>query len=408
MIRLLRTSFQPVIVMVVLVAAIAAAPMSSAQTPATPEAVTKSFEFYPQETGLGTYFNPTLKAGQTEKFKVIIANTGSVAQNLATYPTNAYTRDGGGFASAAMNTPPNEVTTWLNYPADIYSIEPGKGLELTFEISVPDDTPPGQYITAIATQQIDPSAVGGYQDLKQLLRYVIPVFITVPGETSKGFGITNIDLVQNPDNLVVGLAIENTGDVRVRPEGSIQLLDQSGALIATFPVKMDSVYAHDSTTLTLGASGSLPPGTYTVRVNLSDAETGTTATAEKSGLEAAAAATPVPQQVVSPAATAAPKPAADNVQFAEVAATIVNHGEQITNAQLSLVASKDGAEVERFPISQSLSLPTGETPVTTRYIPAEGWSSGSWTFELLVETVDPSGAAVVIARLPVDGTITIP
>ena len=179
-------------------------------------------------------------------------------------------------------------------------------------------------------------------------------------------------------------------------------------MIATFPVKMDSVYAHDSTTLTLGASGSLPPGTYTVRVNLSDAETGTTATAEKSGLEAAAAATPVPQQVVISAATAAPKPAADNVQFAEVAATIVNNGEQITNAQLSLVASKDGAEVERFPISQSLSLPTGETPVTTRYIPAEGWSSGSWTFELLVETVDPSGAAVVIARLPVDGTITIP
>ena len=103
-----------------------------------------------------------------------------------------------------------------------------------------------------------------------------------------------------------------------------------------------------------------------------------------------------------------PSPSADDVQFATVDAVISNNGEPVANAQLSLIASVNGEEVERFPISQSLSLPTGETPITTRYIPATGWTSGEWTFELLLETVDPSGAAVVVGRQAIEGSITIP
>ena len=119
-------------------------------------------------------------------------------------------------------------------------------------------------------------------------------------------------------------------------------------------------------------------------------------------------ATPVPVLISITSATATPKPAADDVQFVQVEATIQNSGDPVANAQLSLVASKDGAEVERFPISQSLSLPTGDTPISTRYLPADGWTTGTWTFELLLESVDPSGAAIVLGRLPVDGTVTIP
>jgi hypothetical protein len=88
--------------------------------------------------------------------------------------------------------------------------------------------------------------------------------------------------------------------------------------------------------------------------------------------------------------------------------TVLNNGDPSTGVQLSLIAFLDGEEVERFPINQSLSLPTGETPITTRYIPATGFTTGEWTFELLLETVTPGGAAVVAARIEIETTIEVP
>ena len=98
----------------------------------------------------------------------------------------------------------------------------------------------------------------------------------------------------------------------------------------------------------------------------------------------------------------------DQVQFATIEAILTNTGEAVGNAQLSLIASVDGAEVERFPINQSLSLPTGDTAITTRYIPVTGWTSGTWTFDLVLETVDASGVAVVVARAAIPDSIAIP
>jgi hypothetical protein len=90
-----------------------------------------------------------------------------------------------------------------------------------------------------------------------------------------------------------------------------------------------------------------------------------------------------------------------------VTTTVLNNGDPATGVQLSLVAYLDGEEVERFPINQSLSLPTGETPITTRYIPATGFTAGEWSFELLLEAVAPGGAAVVVARTTIEETITV-
>jgi hypothetical protein len=119
-------------------------------------------------------------------------------------------------------------------------------------------------------------------------------------------------------------------------------------------------------------------------------------------------ATPEPTPLTIASGSVTPAPDADNVHFANVEAVIRNSGEPVTNAQLSLIARVDGEEVERFTISQSLALASGDTPISTRYIPAAGWTSGDWTFELLLETIDSSGGAIVVSRLSLEETITIP
>lgn len=281
-------------------------------------------------------------------------------------------------------------------------------MEIRFSLAVPNDTPPGQYISAVAAEHAAAGEIEGTEYLLQKTRYVVPVFITVPGETTAGFEVGDITATTDSGATVIAVELENTGDIRVRPQGDISLIDSDGKRAVSIPVEMESIYAHDGTTLTVGTTQVLPPGDYTVEVNLSDKETKTTASGASDPVHIDLAATPVPQTISISTATIEPGPDADNVQFAVVDATISNSGEPVTNAQLSLLVSKNGEEVERFPISQSLALPAGDTDVNTRYIPLEGWSSGEWTFDLLLETVEGSGAAVVVASQPIEGSITVP
>ena len=248
--------------------------------------------------------------------------------------------------------------------------------------------------------------------LTQRLRYVVPVFITVPGQMEAGFGLTDIALTSNDEALLIRLSIENTGDVRVRPEGDVIVTDSTGTLIATIPVTMQSVYAHDSTILTLGVPLDVGDETYGVDVDLSDPDTGESVSGSVSDVRPelesqASAATPGPQALFIESASVVPGPSTGDVQFVTVDATIVNAGDPVGNAQLSLAVGLNGEDVERFPINQSLSLPTGETAVSARYIPVTGWTEGEWSFELLLEIVQPDGAAVVETSFPIPEAVTI-
>lgn len=384
-------------------------PGSGLSTPATQEPESRSFAFYPTETGFGTYFNEIVNAGESVTLKATIANTGNVEQDLRTYSVDAFTAEGGGFASAEYGTQENEVTGWIEYSEEVFTIEVGTGIERTFSVAVPDGTAPGQYLAAIAAQNAESTEVEGSGNFRQIIRFVVPVFITVPGDTTTSFEIGDVSITTTNDAYVLSVVIQNTGDIRVRPEGEVRLLDSSGALLASLPVAMDSVYARESTVLKVSAPASVGTGPFGVDVLLADPESSAVASGQARDLMAEQPLDEVVQTPISiMSGSVAPSPSLDNVQFANVEATISNNGEPVTNAQLSLIARVDGEEVERFTVVQSLSLPTGDTPISTRYIPATGWTSGTWTFELLLETVEPGTASIVVDRLVLPDAIEVP
>jgi hypothetical protein len=376
--------------------------------PFTEDRVSRSFLFHPADTGILTAFEPTIEAGDSTELTVLIGNNGDVVQDLRTYPVNVFTAIGGGMGADVYGAAPNPVTAWIDYPEDTVSLEPGAGIERTFTVHVPEGTPPGEYIAGIAGEHADAADVENSENFSQRLRYVVPIFITVPGEMETKFTFGEVSLRVLPDVFVIEIPVVNSGDMHVQPEGTIELRDESGQIIATIPVSMMPVFAREETVLSVGISGGLATGTYQVEIEFTDPDSGVTARVDNATIVAEIAATPEPTLLSISSASVTPAPAADNVQFANVDAVIRNSGEPVTNAQLSLIANLDGEEVERFTISQSLALPSGDTPINTRYIPAAGWTTGTWTFELLLEVIDPSGAAVVVSRFPLEEVITIP
>lgn len=382
----------------------------SAQPVATPGPIAtheRAFEFYPEETGFGTYVDRTLNPGEAATVTMLVGNTGTVEQSFVVYPTNARTAEGGGFLAADVDEPTQGVTDWLDLESQEVTLEPGTGQLIEFTIRVPEGAEPGQYLTAVAAQHATDFAVEGSDAFRQIIRFAIPVFIRVPGAAETIFSIDAITASVDDAFSYVSIDIRNDGDIRVRPEGTITIRDSEGRIIATIPVAMDSVYAHDGTTLTVGAMGVLDDGEYLVAVDLIDPESQVTVQVEQVVTVQGADAGGLPGLSIEQAGLS-PMPSADDVQFVAVDAVILNMVDApILNAQLSLVAYVDGQEVERFPIVQALSLQPGETPISTRYIPANGWSSGTWTFELLIETVEQGGVAVVVARQPLDEAIVV-
>lgn len=278
-----RPSIVTVLVSAILVCTWVSSPsLVTVQTPeaspaADPDRAAQSFAFYPLETGFGSFFAPTIDAGGSAEMTALLANSGSVAQELQTYSANAYTAQGGGFEAAEYGTPVTEVATWLAYDERTLALDPGEGAEITFTVTVPEGTGPGQYIAAVAAEPAEASDVQGTGAFEQKTRYVVPVFITVPGETETGFEIGEMDLYADDDAVLIDVGIQNTGNIRVQPQGTVDIIDGTGALVLSLPVQMESIYAHESTVLTLAAAGALPQDTYRIRVSVSDPDTGATA-----------------------------------------------------------------------------------------------------------------------------------
>jgi hypothetical protein len=398
-----------IVLWLVLAASLNTAIAQNATPPAEVAPDTLAFVIYPAEKQQGDFFTATIKAGEQTVLKAVLGNTGKVAFKARTYALNAGTAPNGGFLAASKDAPPNDVTRWLDYPEATYDLEPGKAVQLPLTIKVPKGTAPGQYLTAVAMETAEPRAVGGSAVFKQVIQQVVPVFITVPGPIKPKFEIGDITLTTQGVVSALTIEIKNRGNVRVKPTGTVTVTDASGATVLTAPITMDSVYARDETMLTIGVPA-LAGGTYKVSAEFKDPETGAKASVSDVKVAAQASATPV---AVSPvaitSATATPQPSLDKIQFLNIAVTITNNGDAITNARLTLSVSHDGKAIEDYPLSESLALPIGDTTVQSRYIPATGWSSGTWTFSLRLESVDPNtGVAATIAARDLGGPIVVP
>ena len=69
---------------------------------------------------------------------------------------------------------------------------------------------------------------------------------------------------------VVSIAVENTGNVRLKPVVTFALLDATGAQVSQASVQMDTFYAHTKTFVEVSLAALLLPGAYAVRLSLDD------------------------------------------------------------------------------------------------------------------------------------------
>src|SRR5450759_1539683 len=157
----------------------------------------------------GSYFDLTLRPGDTQGLQVDIANAGDAEIAARTYATDAYTIINGGFGGRLRDMPQTGMTTWVDYATDVVVLPAGKTIRNTFTVTVPKDAGPGEYITALVVENAEPIVNSGAVSFNQIIRQAIAVVVTVPGARTPALAIGGATNKIVAGKSVVSVAVEN-------------------------------------------------------------------------------------------------------------------------------------------------------------------------------------------------------
>src|SRR5690554_1629135 len=222
----------------------------------------------------------------------------------------------GGFAVAGPEVPPTGTASWIDYPSKVYTFAPEEGIERTFTVTIPDDAEPGQYIAGLSLQTAEPLEVEGSTFFSQIIRKTIAVFIIVPGEQTPSYDLGEPEAVPGARRTQIVVPVTNTGNVLVKPRGELTLTNEAGERVLTAPIAMGSVYAGTTAPLSVSVPSSVPVGDYSLSIELTDEETGTTASIAEATISITEAQEETVQFTMTGTVTLAPD--TSNPAFADV------------------------------------------------------------------------------------------
>ena len=218
----------------------------------------------------GLYFDLSMRPGETVSLAVELSNAGDAAMAARTYAADVYTIINGGFGARLRADVQTGTTKWLDYPTVVLQLPAGQGIQREFTVAVPTDVGPGEYVTSLVLENDQPISGDGSVSLDQIVRTAIAVVVTVPGTRSPGLAIGEATHEVVAGKSVVSIALENTGNVRLKPLVTFALLDATGALVSQASVQMDTFYAHTKTLVEVPLAALLSPGAYSVRLSIED------------------------------------------------------------------------------------------------------------------------------------------
>lgn len=386
-------------------------PLTTSAKQSTPEPGSNRegliFSVVPDDEWPRGYVELELNPTESASFSARVNTEGTDHASLLAFIGNAVNPVNGGFAVADITTEPTGAAAWFSLDKESFELEPGAAESFTVSVAVPENTPPGQYIAGLIVQTAEPLGSDEPQEgfgLLPIIRSAMAIQITVPGAVTPGFELGTPAMTIQNDTPVVSAPITNTGNVLVKPAGTLTVASPDGTALVTSPIEMGSVYMGNSTSVQVSLPNQFAPGDYLVSIELTDAATGTGAEQQAVPVTMAAAeATPVTFSF-----GVSVKPDGDPVRFADVAVLISNGGDSIPTATVKLHVFHDGVEVEVYPLSTNQAIPAGDSTINQRYIPAGDWQIGTYTFAVEIVVVEgQTGTETAIGTIESNDSITV-
>jgi hypothetical protein len=216
----------------------------------------------------GPYFALRTYAQHRMLRQVIVSNSSGRAVRLLVDPVDGMTGATSGSVYAGRGPAPARAGRWIRPAVRQLTLAPHTSRRVRFAVYVPFGASPGNHLGGLAFQNVRARRSGGRFAIRQVVRVVVGVEITVPGPAARhlaleGVGIHALGGTAMP---AVMVAVHNTGRRLCRPDLAVTLGGR-GLPARTVHRSLDTVLPGDTINYPVPWPQKLKNGSYSVAVS---------------------------------------------------------------------------------------------------------------------------------------------
>ena len=224
--------------------------------------------------GLGFLVTPPrfeflLAPGQSQTYQVTVINIDSVnSVRLQAMMMDWSMKTSGQTAYFKPGTLDRSCSSWIDVnPAD-FVVGPQATQDIRFTVKVPDSTF-GSYHSMIFFESQPDTAPQAAIGVVMKAKVGTAIYVTIPGTEVRqaefiGFSYQRKGYL----NHEFKLQVKNTGNVHLRPKGTLTIKNGGGATMATLPLNDEVILPQSQRDLLVPLNQELAPGRYTAVINL--------------------------------------------------------------------------------------------------------------------------------------------
>ena len=189
------------------------------------------------------FFHLSLYPGAATDATAIVNNFTQTPVTLLNYPVDGQTSPQGTFALASQSDPRTGVGAWVTLNADHITVPANSKLKVSFRITVPTGTPPGDYAGGLIIQSPPVQGETGTAKgdttfrLDIVQRQGVRIYLNVAGIAVKALQHDDLSWQKTGDTLTFTLPVHNTGNTILHPSAT---LDVNGWFGANTQLKFDT------------------------------------------------------------------------------------------------------------------------------------------------------------------------
>lgn len=179
--------------------------------------------------------------GQTIDGVAKIINNENRTLTLTPSTANFSAKDETGDPNFKFDTPVSDLASWIKIDTTAITLELGETKEIPFKIEVPSDADPGGHYAGIFFASGGTTTAGGQIGVQSKLGTLI--ILTVEGNIREVATIESVK-VKGPSNVGrppvnFDIRITNSGNVHVKPKGTVKILNMFGGEVETLNLPQD-------------------------------------------------------------------------------------------------------------------------------------------------------------------------
>jgi len=165
-----------------------------------------------------TRFSYQASPGQHIDDLYLVRNTGTTAQVMTVFATDAYNTDDGSYGLLDTDDQPTDAGSWVSFAGGVPSmqvpIEPGATQLVPFSVDVPADASPGDHAAGIVISVVSPQG-----DILVDRRVATRLYVRVPGDLQASLTISSLSADYSPQlnpfngSTSITATITNNGNV---------------------------------------------------------------------------------------------------------------------------------------------------------------------------------------------------